>query len=318
MKANKFIVCCLLSAAIMPSAFATSDSTRIAELEKNLQLEIAVRESLTQEVSQLNGAVAELKQSMATDKKRTNEALSSLRSVDQKQTAQLDTISNAVEVNKANLSLTAEKLGVEIQDTNSLLGEKADNKAVKQRTIIGIVFFVLLAIICALIYILLHLRITKGSADIEALRKKAEKLNEEIVGNFSSEMAEMQKISASLSAISSKSGSSGEQDHSLIKTLADRITFMEMTLSKMDPSVRGYKQLAKSITQMKDNLKANGYELVDMLGKVYKEGMNVTATFIDDESIEEGQQIITGIIKPQINYQGVMIQAAQITVSQNI
>ena len=46
--------------------------------------------------------------------------------------------------------------------------------------------------------------------------------------------------------------------------------------------------------------------------------MKVTANFIEDENLEQGQQIITGIIKPQINYKGKMIQAAQITVSQNI
>lgn len=86
----------------------------------------------------------------------------------------------------------------------------------------------------------------------------------------------------------------------------------------MDPSVRGYKQLTKSISQMKNNLLANGYEIVDMLGKPYHEGMKVTANFVEDENMEQGQQIITGIIKPQINYQGQMIQAAQITVSQNI
>ena len=68
---------------------------------------------------------------------------------------------------------------------------------------------------------------------------------------------------------------------------------------------------------MKDNLSANGYELVDMLGKDYNEGMKVTANFVEDENLDEGKQIITGIIKPQINYNGVMIQAAQITVSQN-
>ena len=104
----------------------------------------------------------------------------------------------------------------------------------------------------------------------------------------------------------------------LIKTLADRITFMEMTLFKMDPKVRGYKQLSKSISQMKDNLLANGYELVDMLGKPYNDGMKVTANFIEDEDLEQGTQIITGIIKPQINFNGKMIQSAQITVSQNI
>lgn len=104
----------------------------------------------------------------------------------------------------------------------------------------------------------------------------------------------------------------------MITTLADRITFMEMTLYKMDNSVRGHKQLSKSIKQMKDNLLVNGYELVDMLGKDYHEGMKVTANFVEDEELPEGKQIITGIIKPQINYKGKMIQSAQITVSQNI
>ena len=309
MKASKFLVCCLLAAAIVPTAYAfNTDSARIADLEAKLQAEITLHESMRSEISRLSA-----------EQKKSNDAISALRSSDQRIIAKADTIENAIMVLNSDLSQTAEKLGVEIKGTNDILGTKADSEAVKQRTIIGVVFFALLAIICALIYILLHNRINKGSADIEALRKKADELNVEIVSKFSTEMAEMQKISASLSAISSKSSaSSSEQDHSLIKTLADRITFMEMTLSKMDASVRGYKQLAKSISQMKDNLKANGYELVDMLGKAYKEGMNVTATFVDDENLEEGQQIITGIIKPQINYQGVMIQAAQITVSQNI
>ena len=68
---------------------------------------------------------------------------------------------------------------------------------------------------------------------------------------------------------------------------------------------------------MKDNLKANGYELVEMLGKPYNDGMKVIANFIEDEELKEGMQIITSIIKPQINYEGIMIQSAQITVSQN-
>ena len=70
---------------------------------------------------------------------------------------------------------------------------------------------------------------------------------------------------------------------------------------------------------MKNNLFANGYELVDMLGKPYHEGMLVSNTdFVDDEMLKEGERIITKIIKPQINYKGQMIQSAQIQVSQNI
>ena len=55
-----------------------------------------------------------------------------------------------------------------------------------------------------------------------------------------------------------------------------------------------------------------------MLGKPDNDGIKAVANFNDDDEIEEGKRIITAIIKPQINYKGQMIQAAQITVSQNI
>ena len=58
--------------------------------------------------------------------------------------------------------------------------------------------------------------------------------------------------------------------------------------------------------------------IVEMLGKPYNDGMKVSVNFETDESLKEGEQIITGIIKPQINYKGKMIQTAQITVSQNL
>lgn len=310
MKASKFLACCFVLTTFLTSAFASDvDSIRMDEMQHSI-------ESLKGEISVLNTTVLELSKAQT----RNNDAVVNLKAADQRNSTSIDTLFAKLNVINENLQETANKLGIKIKDTNDILGEKADSKAVQQRTIYGSVFFALITIICALIYVLLRRRIIKGSVDIAELQKKAEKLNEEIVGNFAAEMAEMQKISASLSAINKNNGGQekSEQDHSLIKTLADRITFMEMTLSKMDASVRGYKQLAKSISQMKDNLKVNGYELVDMLGKIYKEGMNVTATFVDDENIEAGKQIITGIIKPQINYNGVMIQAAQITVSQNV
>lgn len=109
-----------------------------------------------------------------------------------------------------------------------------------------------------------------------------------------------------------------EDQHLIVKAIANKLSFMEVTMSKMDRSVRGFKQLAKSISQIKDNLRVYGYEMVDMLGKPYNPGMKLIANFVDDENIPEGQQIITGVVKPQINYRGVMIQSAQITVSQNI
>lgn len=109
-----------------------------------------------------------------------------------------------------------------------------------------------------------------------------------------------------------------EPNHDLAKKVADEIVRIEMNLSKMDSSIKGYKQLAKAVERIKDNFYANGYEIVDMLGKPYNEGMKVVANFVADETLPEGTQMISGIIKPQINYNGTMIQSAQITVSQNL
>lgn len=107
-------------------------------------------------------------------------------------------------------------------------------------------------------------------------------------------------------------------DHSLALKVADEIVRIELNLSRMDASVKGYKQLAKAVERIKNNFQANGYEIIDMLGKSYNEGMKVVANFVPDETLKEGDQIITGVTKPQINYNGKMIQSAQITVSQNI
>lgn len=111
---------------------------------------------------------------------------------------------------------------------------------------------------------------------------------------------------------------SAETDHSLALKVADEIVRIELNLSRMDASVKGYKQLAKAVERIKNNFQANGYEIIDMLGKPYNEGMKVVANFVPDETLKEGEQIITGVTKPQINYNGKMIQSAQITVSQNI
>lgn len=108
------------------------------------------------------------------------------------------------------------------------------------------------------------------------------------------------------------------QDHSLVLKVADEITRMENNLLRMDPSIKGYKQLMASLKRIKDNLMAYDYELVEMLGKPYNEGMRVNADFVIDEAMEVGTRVITAVTKPQVNYKGEMIQKATITVSQNI
>ena len=117
---------------------------------------------------------------------------------------------------------------------------------------------------------------------------------------------------------SSASKITGEPDHSLVVKLADEIARIETNLSKMDKSVRGYKQLVQAKDRMINNVRANGYEIISLLGQEYNDGMQFQTRFVPDESLPEGKRIITGMIKMQVNYNGKMIQPAEIVVSQNI
>lgn len=235
----------------------------------------------------------------------------------------IDTLKVRVSKNKSfikkNNNLYKEqinKLKLSIQENKNRLATKAQIDDINFRTYMGISFIIVFLIISLFISILLYRIIKKRNNDITSLKAKIAKINENIIKKLSQEVNTIKSTSELQTTVNQPK--KNKEDHSLIIALADRITFMEMTLYKMDSKIRGYKQLHKSISQIKDNLLANNYEIVEMLGKPYNDGMKAIANFIDDEEIEQNSRIITGIIKPQINYQGKMIQSAQITVSENI
>jgi hypothetical protein len=84
----------------------------------------------------------------------------------------------------------------------------------------------------------------------------------------------------------------------------------------MDSNVKGYKQLKKSIEKIKDNLNANGYEIIELLGKTYHPGLPVTIiNSFPDENLEKDQEVISKILIPAVRYKDKIIQTAQIEVS---
>ena len=82
--------------------------------------------------------------------------------------------------------------------------------------------------------------------------------------------------------------------------------------------VPGRKQISKAIDRMKATLRAEDYDIVPLLGTDYCEGMHALVVFVEDENVSLGSSIITSVQKPQVNRGGRMIQAASITVGQNI
>ena len=213
------------------------------------------------------------------------------------------------------------------KDINGKIDATDNNVRVNQdmlqsRTLWGIMIIIILLALVTTGSYLLAKRIKSGDTSIDEVRKAQEalevaqkKMQEESIKLDNQMLAIAQK---QLESKPTTSVGTAVPDHSLALKVADEIVRIELNMSRMDSSIKGYKQLSKAVERIKDNFNANGYEIVDMLGKPYNEGMKVIAEFVLNEDLEEGQQIITGITKPQVNYNGIMIQAARITVSQNI
>lgn len=205
---------------------------------------------------------------------------------------------------------------IDITDSNI----RASQDLLNNRTLWGgIIIFVIAILLIAIAYIF-YKRIQKGTSTIDDVRKAQEalqaaqsKMQEDSVKLDNQMLTLIQK---QIAVIPSQSDNN-KIDHSLALKVADEIVRIELNLSRMDSSVKGYKQLSKAVERIKNNFLANGYEIVDMLGKQYMSGIKAAVTFVTDENLEEGKQIITKIIKPQINYHQQMIQAAEIEVSQS-
>ena len=104
-------------------------------------------------------------------------------------------------------------------------------------------------------------------------------------------------------------------DHTLPLYLGEQIHRMRKRLKTMDES-HGTKVLANRIESLEEKIEEMGYKIVNLEGKSYNEGMNVKARFVQDDNLQEGEGIITRVIKPQINYMGELKQVAEVEVSQ--
>ncbi len=252
-------------------------------------------------------------------KQEVNEhLLQLLDNENKKQGAIIDSLRNACNQLTETQSTDRKNIGDIINETNNNVQTNQDS--IKSRTLlVGAVIVLLLVIIVGVAYRLAK-NIKSGTSTIDDVRKAQEtlqaaqtKMQEESV-KLDNQLLDI--VRKQLDAPKGKPN--GEPDHSLVVKLADEIARIETNLSKMDKSVKGYKQLVQAKDRMINNVRAYGYEIISLLGQEYNDGMQFQTRFIPDESLPEGKRIITGMIKMQVNYNGKMIQPAEIVVSQNI
>lgn len=277
----------------------------------------ALAQPISGEVKQLKSEITTLRNQSA----KLQKDVLTLTSQGEQAAQEIDSLrGNVAGLRDSTIALHNQLKG-ELKQTNEVVAtnEAALSSEIEQKAIIGLAALLVIIALGAVIAIVLKKKMAKnGSALSEVKKAQAQlasaqkKLEEESVkvDNRLIELLQQKMDNASQAA--------APTDHSLVLKIADEITRIALNLSRMDPATRGYKQLTRGVERIKNNFLAKGYEITDMLGKPYDEGMRVNADFVIDESLAPGTQIISSITKPQVIYNGNIIQKATITVSQNI
>lgn len=230
-----------------------------------------------------------------------------------------ESLSKKIETNSGNISAIAEDLGTKIQtsETNIKEGISKLDKDVEKNRLYWIIGTLITLILGGIVYWLLGKRIANSQTDVESQIRSTKKSLEEESLKLDAQLLEIINSQLKIKETQTDKPESGEKDHSLVLKVADEVTRILMNLEVMDKDIKGYKHLKKYSESILDNLKAYGYEIPELIGMNYNSGMNMVATLEFDESVESGKQIIKRIIKPQVNFEGKMIQAAKVTVAFN-
>ncbi len=285
------------------NAFAQTETLTKEDLAKELQ----PLKSSIQTLQKENGSLKSEISNLNTKLSNANKSIDSLRTLTQE--------------NSSAISQTANQLGIQITTTEQTANKRIDEigQSLSTNSLYGIIGVLSAILLSGLLYWLLSKRQKTDKTEVvEQLQKTKSSIEESLVKEFGKQTSliesELQLLAQQ--KIDSPKVENAEPDHSLALKVASEINLIERNINLMDKGTKGLKQLERSVGKLKDNLSANGYEMPELLGKQYNQGMKVIVTSsIPDENLEKGSEIITKVLIPQVNFNDKMIQSAQIEVS---
>jgi chemotaxis regulatin CheY-phosphate phosphatase CheZ len=285
------------------NAFAQTEAYNKEDFAKELQSLKSSIQTLQEENSSLKSEIINLNSKLSN----ANKSIDSLR--------------NKTQENSFAISQTANQLGIQISTTEQTANKRIDevDQSLSKNSLFGIIGVLSAILLSVLLYWFLSKRQKTDKTEVvEQLQKTKSSIEESLVKEFGKQTSllesELQLLAQQKNA--SPVSTNIEPDHSLALRVAGEITIIERNLSLMDSNVKGYKQLKKSVEKLKDNLQANGYEIIELHGKPYHPGLPVTIiNSYPDENLEKDQEIISKILVPAVRYNDKIIQSAQVEVS---
>jgi len=279
---------------------------------------VSVAQTKNDTIQQLQRQIVNLGNLNSRLSTQVNTANSNIKKLEGKLSSTVDSVSDLkkelVLTNK-NLQAIANKFGLQMQQLSDKSNSEfsALSKRVSNNTLYWILAIVSLALFSTILFGWVRSRLTFVKTELsDEIKNSSQAIREEII-KLDNQVFWSLDFQKKLSK--TEQNESENIDHSLALKVADEIIRIQKNLSSMDPETKGVKQLEFAVERIQDNFTENGYEMVELLNKPYDQGMKLSAKFKTDNTLKRGQQIITRIIKPQVNYNNVIIQEAQVEVS---
>jgi predicted nucleic acid-binding Zn-ribbon protein len=253
------------------------------------------------EIQKINDAVIQLKKSNAD-----------LKNTVTQQNKKIDTLQKLIETREEHIQKNVDTVKRETQIKILDIDQK-----ISVRTVLWIVITIIVLLVCAAVYIILRKTLLLSSRTLdEQIVKTRETIETEGV-KLDNKLIEV--LETQLQLIKNQPQATQQQeseiDHSLALRVGEEIHRMRKRIENMPEDTKGLGALKNSLMRLEEEFNDNGYEIVDLLGKTWNDGLTVEARFVPSDDLKPGEEIITKIIKPQINFKGVLIKAADIEVS---
>lgn len=292
----------------------------VASVNAFAQTETLTKDDLAKELQPLKSSIQTLQKENSSLKTEINNLNTKLSNANKS----IDSLRSQTKENSSAISQTANELEIKISATETNANQKITevDKSLNKNSLYGIIGVLSAILLSGLLYWLLSKRQKTDKTEVvEQLQKTKFLIEESLVKEFRKQTnlieSELQLLAQQKTE--SQKTANEEPNHSLALKVASEINLIERNINLMDKSTKGLKALERSVGKLKDNLSANGYEMPELLGKQYHQGMKViVASSIPDENLEKGSEIITKVLIPQVNFNDKMIQTAQIEVSVGI
>jgi len=251
----------------------------------------------------------------------------------------IDSLRNQTKENGNAIAQTANELGIRIKET----GDKNDGKITKvqdslsKNSLYGIIAVLSAILVSGLLYWLLRRRQKTDKTEFDGkLEDKTTSLKTDVISEIEKTKKELhqENIKLDLKLIEvlenqlkgnkqiETIGNSDEPstiDHSIPLKVADEITRINAYANTLDPDSQDAKALKSSVKRLINTFKASQYDIIDLLGQKYDDGMKVTViNEVEDTRLNKEERIIVRIIKPLVKFKGEQIQAAQVDVANGI